>query len=213
LANIEERKEMTVAKTAPLPLLSADTKSATASMHADSTATARATARLTRRMAGGDEDSYREFYDLYSHRLFGYLFVITRGDEHLAREVLQQTMIRVAKYVRAFNDEEIFWKWLTNLARSAFIDETRKHNRYLAALEKFWNALNGHVHTADSVANIADPLEQLEEPDRLLLTKKYLEGLSLRELAEQFSVSEKAIESRLTRARAKVKQILSRHQK
>jgi RNA polymerase sigma-70 factor (ECF subfamily) len=164
-------------------------------------------------MSRGDEDSYREFYDVLSHRLFAYLFVLTHGNEEFVRELLQQTMIRVAKYVRVFEDEEIFWKWLTNLARSAFIDETRKYNRYLGALEKFWQTLSSHPEESKCPAIDLDAsLEALPESDRLLLKKKYLEGLSIRELADDFESTEKAIESRLTRARAKFKEIIS-HQR
>src|SRR4051812_2746957 len=75
---------------------------------------------LTRRLAKGDEDAYGEFYDLYSRRLYGYLFVVCRGDGEAARELLQQTMIKVARYVRVFEEEEVFWKWLTALARSSW---------------------------------------------------------------------------------------------
>jgi RNA polymerase sigma-70 factor (ECF subfamily) len=195
---------MVAAKPAPIACIAVEKKSPAPVLPAN------LVGALTRRMADGDEDSYREFYGLYSHRLFAYLYVITHGNDELARELLQQTMIRVAKYVRAFDDEEIFWKWLANLARSAFIDETRKHNRYLGALKRLWHSLRGETPAFPGSDALSDHLQALPEEDRLLLTKKYLEGLSIRELAEHFKVTEKAIESRLTRARAKIKEILSR---
>lgn len=170
-----------------------------------------ATALLTKGLARGNEDSFRAFYDLYAHRLFGYLFVICRGNEAAARELLQQTLIKVARQARVFEDEEIFWKWLGAVARNLWIDETRKRNRYLAALEQFWNWRS--ASEASGVADAAElemarALEALEEGERDLVRLKYLEGRSVRELAERLGLSEKAVESRLTRARQKIKDLI-----
>lgn len=169
-----------------------------------------ATAELTRRMVKGEEEAFRQFYDAYSARLCGYLFVICRANEEQARELLQETMIKVARYIRVFEDEEIFWKWLTVVARSCWVDENRKRNRYLAALERFWNWRNVEATAESDGLLMAGSLELLAEEDRALLTQKYVEGLSVREMAESCGSTEKAVESRLTRARNRMKQLLSR---
>jgi RNA polymerase sigma-70 factor, ECF subfamily len=169
------------------------------------------TGALTRRLLKADEEAYREFHDLYSHRLFGYLFVLCRGNEEQAREILQQTLIKVARYIRVFDDEEIFWKWQTALARSCWIDETRKRNRYLAALERLWKR-NSHQDLAHDAAldELAErAIEFVSEEDRVILKQKYFDGLSVREIAEACGATEKAVESRLTRARARMKEMIS----
>lgn len=169
-----------------------------------------ATAELTRRMVKGEEEAFRQFYDAYSARLCGYLFVICRGNEGQARELLQETMIKVARYVRVFEDEEIFWKWLTVVARSCWVDENRKRNRYLAALERFWNWRSVDMASESDEMLMIASLELLGEEDRALLTQKYVEGLSVREIAEVSGSSEKAVESRLTRARSRMKEALKK---
>jgi RNA polymerase sigma-70 factor, ECF subfamily len=194
---------MFAAKPAVLPYLAVGNNSSAQNVAVNSTAA------LTRRLAAGEEESFREFYDLYSHRLFGYLYVLCRGDAEHARELLQQTMIKVARHARVFDQEQIFWGWLMRLARSSWIDEGRKRNRYIAALERLWKGrAEDPVSPTEEMAHAW--MDALDEADRLLLTKKYLEGLSLRELAEHFGVSEKAVESRLTRARNRIKEIILR---
>jgi RNA polymerase sigma-70 factor (ECF subfamily) len=170
-----------------------------------------ATGKLTQRLVKGEEEAYREFYDLYSHRLYGYLFVICRGNEEQARELLQQTMIKAARYVREFEEAEIFWSWLTRVARSCWVDENRKRNRYLMMLERLWKWRSADAEGGESIEEMfAGAIEVLAEEDRVLLRQKYAEGLSLREIAENLGSSEKAIESRLTRARNRMKELLSR---
>src|SRR2546428_646850 len=81
---------------------------------------------LTRGLATGDEEAFRKFHAGYFDRLLRYLFVIPKGDQEAAREALQETMTRVVRYARPFDSEEVFWSWLTVLARSAEVDAGRK---------------------------------------------------------------------------------------
>ena len=94
-------------------------------------------ATLTRRMIAGDEMAWRIFHDAYFDRLWRYLLVVAAGNEDAAREALQIALVRVTRHLKFFQDEEIFWSWLTVLARSAFADERRKKRRYFSFLERF----------------------------------------------------------------------------
>src|SRR5688572_32846120 len=95
-------------------------------------------ARLTRLMQRGSEEAYREFFRFYFHRLQAYILVVTRGNEALARDLVQQTMIKVARHIRVFEEETVLWRWLTLLARTAAGDEGRKSQRYVAFPERGW---------------------------------------------------------------------------
>jgi RNA polymerase sigma factor (sigma-70 family) len=166
------------------------------------------TARLTRLMQRGDEEAYREFFTLYFHRLLAYLLVVTRGNESLARDLVQQTMIKVAKHIRVFNEEAALWRWVALLARTSAMDEGRKAQRYLAFLERWWRRAEQEPDTSQSGEFdelLSEGLEQLEAEDRLILEKKYFDKRSVREIAAELEMSEKAVESRLSRIRAKLK--------
>ena len=92
---------------------------------------------LTRGLAAGEEAAYRRFFDEYLDRLTRYLLVVSRGNEQATRDALPLLLDRVVKHVRPFPSEEVFWSWLTVLARSALVDETRKRGRYFAFLARF----------------------------------------------------------------------------
>ena len=47
-------------------------------------------AHLTRRLAAGEEEAFREFHKNYFNRLYQFLLVVTRGQEHEAQEALQE---------------------------------------------------------------------------------------------------------------------------
>lgn len=169
-------------------------------------------AALTRAMAGGDEAAYRQFYDGYFDRLLRYLLVVTGGNEETAREALQLALVRVVRHVKAFETEEKFWSWLTVLARSALADESRKRRRYFAFLERFTR----HQETGPSAMDNGEADEQLRalleskltalpEDERQLVEQKYILRQSVREIADGQQTTEKAVESRLSRVRRKLK--------
>jgi RNA polymerase sigma-70 factor (ECF subfamily) len=167
---------------------------------------------LTRAMSKGDEMAYRIFYDAYFDRLLRYLLVVTGGNEESAREVLQLTLVRVVRHAKVFDAKEKFWSWLTVLARSALADETRKRRRYFAFLEKFtlhadvesavWN--DGEVDEKLG-ALLERNLKSLRSDEQKLVGQKYFARQSVREIADEQQTTEKAIESKLSRVRRKLK--------
>lgn len=163
-------------------------------------------------MARGDEAAFREFYDAYFDRLLRYLFVVTSGNETAAREALQLTLVRVVRHVKPFDEEEKFWSWLTVLARSARADEARKQRRYFAFLEWFTHHAavenpTGDDGTAD--ARLRELLERklilLPPDERQLVEQKYILHQSVRAIADAQQTTEKAVESKLSRVRRKLK--------
>ena len=160
--------------------------------------------QLTAQMARGDDYAFREFYDHYFNRLLGYLLVLTRGHEDSAREAIQSAMLRVVKHIRRFDSEQTFWSWLTVLARTALVDQERKRHRYNAALERF-----AHEDASAAESHLLECLRQsvsvLPKEDLVLIERKYFEEHSVAQIASSMDTTEKAIESRLTRIRQKLK--------
>jgi RNA polymerase sigma-70 factor (ECF subfamily) len=170
-------------------------------------------AALTRAMAHGDEAAFREFYDAYFDRLLRYLLVVTGGDELATREALQLTLVRVVRHVKPFDEEEKFWSWLTVLARSARADEARKQRRYFAFLEKFTRHADMENSAGDNGAADEQLRELLEKSllslpaeERELIAQKYFLRRSVREIADGQQATEKAVESKLSRIRRKLKE-------
>jgi RNA polymerase sigma factor (sigma-70 family) len=166
-------------------------------------------AELTRRLAAGDEAAFREFHDLYFGRLYRFLLVVARGEEHAARDALQETMLRVARHAREFDDEEIFWSWLKAVARNVARDGGRKRRRYLAVLERFAffrsDAVPVESREEDTLRSLMDEsLTELAPMDRQLVEGKYLHGSTVLELAADTGLTVKAVESRLARLRRRL---------
>jgi RNA polymerase sigma-70 factor (ECF subfamily) len=167
---------------------------------------------LTRRMTEGDEMAWRTFYDACFDRLWRYLLVVAAGNEDAAREALQATLLRVTRHIKVFRDEKSFWSWLTVLARSAFADETKKRRRYFLFLDRFTRHTNVELDGADErqtderLKSLLERHVALLPPDeRNLVEQKYFARRAVREIADELHMTEKAVESKLSRVRKKLK--------
>jgi RNA polymerase sigma-70 factor (ECF subfamily) len=173
-------------------------------------ATDSAIAALTRRLATHDEEAFREFHARYFDRLYQFLLVVARGQEHEAQEALQETLLRVARKTRVFDDEEAFWCWLKAVARNVARDGGRKRRRYVALLERlsaFWKREEAQPDLAETRLQelLAESLGELGTEDRSLMEGKYLDGAAVRELSSETGLTEKAVESRLLRLRRRLR--------
>jgi RNA polymerase sigma factor (sigma-70 family) len=163
--------------------------------------------QLTTGLARSDEAAFCEFHARYFDRLYRFLLVVCRGQEDEAGEAVQQTFLRVARYARPFPSEEVFWSWLTTLARSSARDAGRKKRRYAALLQRlaspWWQSALISPGTEDSRLRelVAETLEELPAQERRLVIGKYLDGESVRELSSLTGLTEKAVEARLFRLR------------
>ena len=156
--------------------------------------------------------AWRTFYDAYFDRLWRYLLVVAAGREDAAREALQGALVRAARHIKVFRDETVFWSWLTVLARSALADETRKRRRYFAFLDRFRRHANVQNDGADNVeienrlkTLLKDQVAALPPDERELVEQKYLARRAIHDMADDLQTTEKAVESRLSRVRKKLK--------
>ena len=169
-------------------------------------------ALLTRAMRSGDEAAYRDFYQAYGGRIHRYLLVVARGDEEAAREALQSTLVRVVRHIKAYESEDRFWNWLTVLARSSFLDQNRRRRRYFAFLDRFAAHAQTALHAerdgeADTrlFALLEKSVASLTPEERELVEQKYFQRRSVHEIAQAAQTTDKAVESRLTRVRQKLR--------
>ena len=161
----------------------------------------------------GDEGAWRDFHDTYYPRVFRWLLALSHGDEEAAKEAAHLTFLRAVRRVPHTGDAGELWRWMTRVARCAYIDEWRKRRSQGSLLRRCLD----HMEPPDVLSVETNPhelldecLRSLAEADRFLLEEKYFSGLSTRDLASGHNVSEKALESRLTRARDRLREAFSR---
>jgi RNA polymerase sigma-70 factor, ECF subfamily len=152
--------------------------------------------------------------------LFRFCWYRVGRRRHLCEEVVQETLLRaikdLANYEPARAGGNIF-PWLTGLARNE-IHRVLAREKSPASLEALWHRMDAELlglyarledqPFADEILAreetremVGATMSQLPSHYRQALEAKYVLGQSVREIALTLSMTEKAVESQLTRAR------------
>lgn len=171
-------------------------------------------AELTARMAAGEEPAFNVLYARFCDRLFRYLVVLSRGDETMARDLLQATWIKLARSGRVFHQEAHLWHWLTAVARHHRIDLIRRQARSVNIVPLDETALHrsaepeGEAVDASLAKALGCGLRRLAADERGLVDGFYFEKLSQQALADRSGTSVRGVESRLGRIRQKLRRFI-----
>lgn len=149
---------------------------------------------------------------MYWKRLYGYLMVLAKGDESIAADLAQKTMVRVVRCIPRMESEAAIRAWLRGVGRNSFIDMYRARVRRPFLVE--WTeevvvvAEDPHSGEIRLLAALELGLQQLTVDERALVEEIYLEGRKQGEVAGALGLSLKAVESRLTRLRQKLRKFI-----
>lgn len=153
----------------------------------------------------GDEARFRDWYDATLPRVYRYLAARCAGDDSLAEELTQQTFVEAIRQRHRFDGRSDVVTWMCAIGRNRLVDHYRRHGREVRRQERL---VSGHPDASDApwrAAETRDAVEaalaQLPADQRIALLFRYLDGLSVREVAGAIGRSEKATESLLSRGR------------
>jgi RNA polymerase sigma-70 factor, ECF subfamily len=148
-------------------------------------------------------------FDRYFEQVYAYVAYRTAPDGEAARDVTQEVFLAACRSAESLRNDGVAMAWLRAIARAKVADyfrsaarrsETPTPTETLAELpaanpDVHWNAQQARA------VQVARILRSLPEGYGNVLEEKYLDGMSVREMAARRGQSEKAVESALTRAR------------
>jgi RNA polymerase sigma-70 factor (ECF subfamily) len=168
-------------------------------------------------MLSGDENAFDGFFEGHFPGL--YRFALTRlgHDEDAAEEVAQSTICKAIDKLATYRGEAALFTWLCTFCRHEISAYYRRNRATVAAVDPIEDSPEIRAALESVAAMFDDPDQSLRRTeirrlvhvalDRLpphygnALEWKYLEGRSVKEIAERLQLSPKAAESLLTRAR------------
>ncbi len=128
-----------------------------------------------------------------------------------AEDVLQETYIHAFQKIEQFEGHGSLAGWLSRIAVTKSLKELRKRNPDLIELEPHHSARS--IQQAAPIIeemlaeDILDILNEIPEHYRVIFNLAIIEGYSHAEIAELLQIKESNSRARLTRARARVKEI------
>src|SRR5712692_3718196 len=172
---------------------------------------------LIKRARGGDGAAFNQLVLAYRKRILGTIGRLIGHPEDV-EDVGQEVFLRLYFSLDQLRSAEVFEPWLYRLTANAAYDYLRKRRRRMEA--RMADLSDQQVVLADARAGekvsrddterrrirdmVDSLLDAVSEEDRVLLTLKEVEGLSLKELGTIYHVKENALKVRLFRARQRV---------
>jgi RNA polymerase sigma-70 factor (ECF subfamily) len=171
---------------------------------------------LVRRMLAGKEEAFEQFFNAYFPGLFRFAMMRVR-QEAAAEEVVQRTLCRAITKLKTYRGEAALFTWLCTFCRheiSAFL-KTESHFYLTDFIQETPETLAALESLLVSTEQRPDQIELRKEISQLVkvamdalpfrysnaLRWKYMDGFSVKEIAERMNLGLKATESLLTRAR------------
>ncbi len=167
-------------------------------------------AQPTRRFAGldavvADPAAFREWYDEVMPRVYRFLAARSGGDTALAEDLTQQTFVAAVRNRGQYDERADIVSWLCAIGRNALVDHFRRQGRDQRRQDTLVQLHPGTEDRGPARADERDAVERalatLAPDQRLALTFRYFDDLSVRDVADALGRSESATESLLTRAR------------
>ena len=173
--------------------------------------------QLIRNAQDGDDAAFNQLMQQYRKRILGTIArIIGRPDD--VEDVGQEVFVRLYFSLDQLRTPEVFEPWLYRLTVNAAYDYLRKQRRRQES--RIADLSDQQIVQADADAGsrqaaednrkirirdmVQALLSEISEEDRILLTLKEIEQLSLKQLENIYRVNENALKVRLFRARQRV---------
>lgn len=185
-------------------------------------------ASLVEQCRNGDSDAMERLIRKYHTRIYNVILRICSDPEDAA-ELTQDTFVKIMENINKFEGRSAFYTWAFRIAVNLSINHSKRNVKLRAhSLDK--NNENGTnkstlnlkmmLENPDSVSpeKIASDKElyelinqaimKLEEPQRAVIVLRDVSGMSYSDIAEILNIELGTVKSRISRARANLRDVL-----
>jgi len=173
---------------------------------------------LLARLRQGDPEAAAELFDRYFDRIYRFVYHQVGGRHADAEDVVQETFIAALRSLPTFRGESQLYTWLYRIATFKVADFYRHRRRDTERRARFslddWKLIHGDLspeqllQEEEARQQVWAALAALPDHYREALVLKYIEGLSVEEVAQVMGRSFKSVESILVRARRALANLL-----
>jgi RNA polymerase sigma-70 factor (ECF subfamily) len=168
-----------------------------------------------------DRCAWNQAYDLHVGDVYAFVFHLVRGNRSLAEDLNQETWLEALDAIEQFSpDRGELRGWLLGIARNRVAMHYRRQfaqatthpgdDGMLALQDDLDRPLlpDDIVERVERQGVVRAALVSLDSDCRNVLIAKYVDGLSVAQIAARVARTPKAVESLLSRARARLRSLL-----
>lgn len=174
---------------------------------------------LVERARAQDQQAFGELVHRYEKSLYNVVFGVV-GDAERTRDVVQETFLRAHRFIEKYDSSFRFSTWLFRIGVNLGISSIRRKRLEQDVFSPAGIAHHGLLRSSHS-PNPLDELLRAEQADRVMnaigdlseryrtiLTMRFAEGLSCREIGQQLGISANSVSIVLHRCKLKLREFL-----
>ena len=163
------------------------------------------TVKLVRKSKKGNNLAFSILIKSYEKDLYKVAIAMTKNDDD-ALDCIQEAILQAYISIKDLRQDEYFKTWLIKIL-------INKCNALLKKNKKILNldvsiAENDKVEQSDRL-ELKDSINNLDSNLKIIVILYYYEDMSIKDISESLNIPQGTIKSRLSRARSKLKEMLS----
>jgi RNA polymerase sigma-70 factor (ECF subfamily) len=162
---------------------------------------------LFEKLRSGDVDTFKEIFDQYDDKLYGYILAKTHS-EYFSKEIVQLTFIKLWHYKKTLNRDIKLSTQIFQISKTIMIDELRKAER-LKKNKEDWasektallksNMEDGYntIFGKELQENFQNVIENMPPVRQRVYQLSREERLTHKEISKRLSISTKTVEKHM----------------
>ena len=160
------------------------------------------TGQLTAAIASGDTEAFGRFYEQWFEHVLMEARLTSRRDEQFCLDLVQDTMMRLIRSMKTFDNEDGLQRWLRVVVQTCCIDlfraEARRRRRE-GTHHSITDQTKGANEQDERLVWLESQLAALTPDDAKLLDMRFRFGWTLARIASTLGLSTGAVDGRLNR--------------
>ena len=167
---------------------------------------------------GGDQHAFRYLLEFFWNDVYGFMLQRTQN-ENEAEDLTIRCFGKAFEKIMTYNEAYGFKTWLTTIAKNLHIDQLRKKSNTNITTEASQEVAQKIADSAPSTEDdlirkqrletLLNTIKNLKPRYREVIQLKYLQELSIKQMAEKLNCSESTVKVKLMRARKLLAEILA----
>jgi len=183
--------------------------------------------RLVLGLKQGSQEAWLSLYDAYAAQLWQNVGRLMGSQAGAVADIVQESLMAAARSARTFDPKKgSVWAWLWTIARRQIALHYRKQRPqiHLNEAQQWFYSLNGEqvrlvrdleapwqiLEARELRALVRHCLNDLSSEYQLILMAKYMDDLSVAQIASRLQSSPVAVRSKLARARTAFRQVFEK---
>lgn len=176
--------------------------------------------KLIEECRGGNLSNFRKLVELTSPYAFSLAFRML-GDESLAKDVVQETMVTIWQKLNKIKSSEVYRSWVYKIVINKCYDQLRnkKRNREHVADEKTWMVLSERISQMpssrienDEITRLISLLTgKLSPKQKTIFILSEIEEMTSDEISAATGISKSAIKANLHYARKSISGLIEKY--